>query len=213
MKAESRGTYVPENNLIAGIKEFEDNFYITLPRMKTGVPATLVKIPAGVSADTSPALEPFPSWEMNALGDCNALQNVQNIEIDAKGLIWIIDSGITETLNSAHTIRCPPKLLIYDLKKGATTTAYTFPDSVASHQTNFLYDIVVDDADGGYAYITDNSARDPGKVSIKKGSFLFYNYLSFFFCRLICLKCSKIYENSRILLKYSLHFFNVYGGR
>lgn len=162
-RAESRGMYVPENNIIAGIKLFADYFYITLPRMKSGVPATLTRIVAGVAQDTAPALEPYPSWEMNSLGDCNALQNVQNVEIDAKGQMWIIDSGITETLNSAHTIRCPPKILIFDIKTNSTVTSYTFPDTVASYQSNFLYDLVVDDTEGGYAYITDNSARDPGK--------------------------------------------------
>lgn len=161
--ATSRGLYVPENNIIAGIKHFEDYFYLTLPRMKNGVPVTLARIPSGLSLDTAPSLEPFPSWDMNSLGDCNALQNVQNIEIDPKGQIWIIDSGRTETLSSTPTTRCSPKILIVDIKKNMTTTAYTFPDSVASFQSNFLYDLVVDDTDGGYAYITDNSARDPGK--------------------------------------------------
>lgn len=162
--AVSKGLYVPENNIIAGIKHFGENFYITLPRMKNGVPTTLAKIPAGVVEDTAPALTPFPSWEMNTLGDCNALQNVQNVEIDAKGQIWIIDSGRTETLSTSPSIRCPPKLIIFDIKKNMTTTAYTFPDSVASFNSNFLYDIVVDDTDSGYAYITDNSAKDPGEL-------------------------------------------------
>lgn len=161
--AVSKGLYVPENNIIAGIKHFGDNFYITLPRMKNGVSATLAKIPAGIAQDTSPAFTPFPSWEMNNLGDCNALQNVQNVEIDTKGQMWIIDSGRTETMSASSNVRCPPKLIIFDIKKNITTTAYTFPDTVASFTTNYLYDIVVDDVDGGFAYITDNSVKDPGE--------------------------------------------------
>lgn len=159
----SKGLYVPENNIIAGIKHFGEEFYVTLPRMKNGVPATLAKIPAGIVQDTAPAFSPFPSWEMNNLGDCNALQNVQNVEIDSKGQIWIIDSGRTETLSTTPTVRCPPKLIIFDIKRNMTTTAYTFPDTVASFNSNYLYDIVVDDTDGGFGYITDNSAKDPGK--------------------------------------------------
>lgn len=160
--AVSKGTYVPENNIISGIAHFEDHFYVTLPRMKKGVPATLARIPAGIVKDTSPDLEPFPTWEMNVLDDCNALQNVQNVEVDPKGRMWIIDGGRTETLNAVDTYRCPPKLVIFDIKKNTTTTAYTFPENVASPNSSFLYDIVVDDTDGGYAYITDNSRRDPG---------------------------------------------------
>lgn len=158
----ARSSYIPENNIISGITHFEDYFYVTLPRMKNGVPATLARIPAGIVQDTSPSLEPFPSWEMNALDDCNALQNVQNVEVDPKGQMWIIDGGRTETLNPVDTMRCPPKLVIFDVKKNMTTTTYTFPGNVASPNTSFLYDIVVDNTDGGYAYITDNSRKDPG---------------------------------------------------
>ncbi|XP_023012970.2 yellow-1 [Leptinotarsa decemlineata] len=161
--AEANGAYIPENNIIAGIKHFDDYFYLSLPRMKSGVPATLARIPAGMTQDTSPLLEPFPSWEMNKLDDCDSLQNVQNVEIDPKGQIWIIDGGRTDTLLNPVS-RCPPKLVIFDIKKNATTTAYTFPNNVANANHSFLYDIVVDDTDSGYAYITDNSGTDPGIV-------------------------------------------------
>lgn len=160
--AVSNAAYIPENNILSGITHFEDHFYVTLPRMKSGVPATLARIPAGMVKDTSPLLEPFPTWEMNALNDCNSLQNVQNVEVDPKGQMWIIDGGRTETLSPVDTYRCPPKLVIFDIKKNMTTTAYTFPENVASPNTSFLYDIVVDNTDGGYAYITDNSRKDPG---------------------------------------------------
>ncbi|KAH0809686.1 hypothetical protein GEV33_013106 [Tenebrio molitor] len=161
--ATAKGMYIPENNVIAGVKYFEDHFYITLPRMKGGVPATLTRIKAGPAHDASPNLEPFPSWAMNSVEDCNNLQNVQNVEIDARGQIWIIDGGRTETLMTP-VVKCAPKLLIYDIKAERVTTVHNFPEEVASKNGSFLYDIVVDHTDGGYAYITDNSARDPGII-------------------------------------------------
>lgn len=164
--AVSKGMYIPDNNIIAGIKYFEDHFYITLPRMKSGVPATLTRIKAGNPGDPSPKLEPFPSWEMNGIENCNNLQNVQNIEIDTKGQMWIIDGGRINTLQGPMS-KCAPKLVIFDLKNNRSTTIYNFPDEVAAKNGSFLYDIVVDDTDAGYAYITDNSVSDPGE-------FLFY---------------------------------------
>lgn len=41
---------------------------------------------------------------------------------------------------------------------------HEFPQDVAMHGNNYLNKIVVDDAAGGYAYITDNSGTDPGIV-------------------------------------------------
>lgn len=160
--ATATGLYIPENTVISGIKYFEDYFYLTLPRMKKGVPATLARIPAGPTQDTAPHLEPFPTWGMNEIGDCNNLQNVQNIEIDTKGQVWILDVGRVETLKEP-VVKCAPKLVVYGLREKRVTLVYNFPEEVAAKNSSFLYDLVVDDSEGGFVYITDNSATSPGK--------------------------------------------------
>mgnify|MGYP005983713773 CR=1 FL=1 len=161
--ATAKGLYVPENVVVSGVKYHDDFFYVTLPRMKEGVPATLTRIPAGQVQDYAPDLEPFPSWEMNDVEDCMNLQNVQNVEIDAKGQMWIIDGGRVQTLTKP-VVKCPPKLVIYDVKGMSVKEVHQFPEEVASRNGSFLYDLVVDNTDEGFAYITDNSAHDPGEV-------------------------------------------------
>lgn len=156
--------YIPENNIISGIKYFDGFYYLSLPRMKNGVPATLARISAANNADTAPLLEPYPSWEANEIDNCNAFQNVQNIEIDPKGQIWIIDGGHTSTLQQPPIDRCPPKLTVYDIRSNRTIITYPFPENVANKQDSYLYDLVVDNTDGDYAYITDNSGKDPGII-------------------------------------------------
>lgn len=163
-RAISSQEYIPENNVISGIKYFEGFYYVTLPRMKNGVPATLARISALNNADTAPLLEPYPSWNANVVDDCAAFQNVQNIEIDPKGQIWIIDGGHTSTLQQPPIERCPPKLVIYDIHTNRTVVTYPFPENVANKQDSYLYDLVVDNTDGDYAYITDNSGKDPGII-------------------------------------------------
>lgn len=163
-RAISSQEYIPENNVISGIKYFDGFYYITLPRMKNGVPATLARISARNNVDTAPLLEPYPSWEANMRDNCNSFQNVQNIEIDPKGQVWIIDGGHTSTLQQPPIERCPPKLVIYDIHTNRTVVTYPFPENVANKQDSYLYDLVVDNSDGDYAYITDNSGKDPGII-------------------------------------------------
>lgn len=167
------GKYIPEHNHISGVKQFEDYLYITVPRMKNGVPATLTRIPYNPkdSVNTAPLLEPYPSWEINVEGDCNSLQNVQNVEIDTKGYLYILDGGRTQTLVKSPSNICRPRLIIYDTKLNQTVTTYIFPQDMTSFGS-FLYDLVVDDVDGGYLYISDNSGIDPAIIvySIKEGT-------------------------------------------
>lgn len=112
---------------------------------------------------------------MNEVGNCSALQFVQGIAIDTDGIMWVIDSGRVDTLSlgSTRQINCQPKLLLLDLKRnGSIIHRYHFPDDVASRGNNYLNRIVIDDASGGFAYITDNSGSDPG---------WFYKLFPFFF--------------------------------
>lgn len=165
------GKYNPKNVHISGVTYFEDYLYLTVPRMKEGVPATLARIPANANKnDTAPLLAPFPSWEMNIEGDCTALQNVQNVEIDPTGLLWILDGGRTGTLTKTPSIKCQPRLVIFDIKSNTTVHTYSFPQEMVNNGS-FLYDLVVDDVDGGYAYISDNSGVDPAIIvySMRKG--------------------------------------------
>lgn len=182
------GEYIPQNNIISDVKGYGKRLYLSLPRMLPGVPATLgYIIQPENNGRTDPEVEAFPSWEMNMRGNCSALQFVQGIAIDKEGILWAVDSGRSETLVQGYykkkrnyhyyllifnyiisgppRFSCPPKIVLLDLKFGGRLVhRYEFPEEVASPGTNYLNKIVVDDAFGGYAYITDNSGVDPGIV-------------------------------------------------
>lgn len=71
----------------------------TIPRMLPGSPATLGYIVApDNNGRTDPEIEPYPNWAMNQIGNCSALQFVQGIAIDARGILWAVDSGRVNTL-------------------------------------------------------------------------------------------------------------------
>ncbi|XP_055593777.1 protein yellow-like [Uranotaenia lowii] len=162
-----RGEYVPRNVIISDCKPYANRLYVTIPRMLAGVPATLgYFVRPDNNGRTDPEIEPFPSWQMNKRGNCSALQFVQGIAIDKFGIMWVVDSGRTETLHrGTNHVTCPPKLLLLDLKRNGTVVwRYEFPEDVVPAGMNYLNKIVVDDAFGGFAYITDNSGGDPGIV-------------------------------------------------
>lgn len=133
--------------------------------MLDGVPATLAYIPAQQNDTTAPKLKPFPSWNDNTIGNCDALQFVQNIEIDRNGIMWILDNGRVGTLTQHPSIKCPPSIVRIDLKSGENKIERTpFPPETVNPTTSYLNDLVIDNRDGDYAYITDNSAVDPGII-------------------------------------------------
>ncbi|CAB0044507.1 unnamed protein product [Trichogramma brassicae] len=61
------GTFIPENNLPLGLEISKDRIFVSLPRWKKGIPATLATISTN-SDDRSPKLKPYPDWRWHHLG-------------------------------------------------------------------------------------------------------------------------------------------------
>ena len=120
-----------QNYLLGNVRMYENTFYISVPRYKTGVPATLNKVQIlsderkmNVSRKisqppNSPKLQPFPNLKQNKVGDCKALQNVVALEIDPLGRLWVVDSGKAAIYSYTSDYRnsCKAKLHIYQLGK------------------------------------------------------------------------------------------------
>ena len=89
----ANGNYLPRNSAVNGIKLYKDKVYVTVPRLKEGVPSTLnviIENPDAAATNVSHILRPYPSWEMQTVGNCSALQRVQSMEIDPQtGYMWI----------------------------------------------------------------------------------------------------------------------------
>ena len=82
------------------------------------------------------------------------------MEIDPNtDFMWIIDVGRIN-INEPHpNNKCPPKLVIYDMKRDSVIRVHVFPPDVVSRQSSFMNDIVLDYVDGraSFAYITDTN--------------------------------------------------------
>eukprot|EP01124_Arcella_intermedia_P016930 TRINITY_DN2354_c0_g1_i1.p1 TRINITY_DN2354_c0_g1~~TRINITY_DN2354_c0_g1_i1.p1 ORF type:complete len:392 (-),score=56.59 TRINITY_DN2354_c0_g1_i1:96-1271(-) len=140
------GRFIVSNNSIAGIKVWQNQIFVTVPRWKDGVPSTLNKV---VYKDNKPVLQPYPSWEWQQIGNPNKLQYIQSMEIDSRGWMWILDVSRIDLVGPGQ-----PKLLIWDLVHNCSIRVYHFPSSTFPLEGSFANDIVVDETNG-YAYISN----------------------------------------------------------
>jgi hypothetical protein len=152
----SNEKFIEENNIITGIKvdKFR-NIYVTVPRWRPGVPATLNKlVKADETSDGEFVLEPYPSWDIQQEGVEGDLQNVQSMTIDSKNRMWVIEVGRRNFLPPYTSIDGNPGIWIIDLNTGVVISKYYFPSSVAPNSTTFLNDIVLDET-LDVAYLSD----------------------------------------------------------
>uniref|UniRef100_A0A6V7K7C7 Uncharacterized protein n=1 Tax=Bracon brevicornis TaxID=1563983 RepID=A0A6V7K7C7_9HYME len=159
--------YIPINNIISNAKVWKDRIYVTLPRYMHGVPVTLGSLPrdsAYSETKNRPQVEAYPSFAMQAIGECDSFQSVQGIEIDTYGRLWVLDSGRIETLTADPLSYCPPRLVIIDLETNSVLRSYEFPDDVTPRNHSLLTGIVLDSSDGVFAYIMDVNQVDPGII-------------------------------------------------
>lgn len=96
---EAAKVYKPGAAAPAGVKYHSDRLYLAIPRTSRHSPVTLAwvtQLPSELT-ETNPLLTPYPGWAMNQLAgtsseaECRALQNVHSMEIDRKGIMWVLD--------------------------------------------------------------------------------------------------------------------------
>ncbi|BFZ25282.1 hypothetical protein BsWGS_28321 [Bradybaena similaris] len=158
-QAIKNGSFVPERNLLAGIKVYKGDVYLAIPRWMwiSGVPVTLAKV---VTVQGQSKLRPYPNWAAQKQGDCQALQYVQSMEIDPNtGLMYALDSGrVGNVIDQSEFLNlCPARIVVFDLNTDTQVESYELPDDVVSRSHNAINDIVLDYVAGEvrYAYFTD----------------------------------------------------------
>ncbi|MCC7206674.1 MAG: SMP-30/gluconolactonase/LRE family protein [Anaerolineae bacterium] len=140
------------------------NYYLSVPRWSPGIPATVNRIQV---VDGKPMLAAYPNWQMNTIGDPNALQSVLGWEIDELNRAWFLDQGHIE---GKRCIDGAQKIVCWDLTENRLVESIPIPDAIASYDASFLNDLVVDNKNG-FLYIADSGIfSDP-----LQGGLIVYN--------------------------------------
>lgn len=155
------GEFVPSNNLPLGVDRWRNRLFVTMPRWKNGVPASLATLPLP-AVERSPQMRPYPSWDWHAnpeavQPDCSRLMSVYRIWIDECERLWILDAGIVNATVQINPV-CPPKIIAFDLRTDQPLFSYELPaDQVKedSLHSNMVVDIRNGRCQDAYAYITD----------------------------------------------------------
>lgn len=153
--------FIPQNNLPLGIEVWRDRLFVSMPRWKQGVPATLATLPLPADEkNRSPPMMPYPSWsDQSSVNnpDCSKLMSVYRMHIDECERLWVIDSGIVNATILPNQI-CPPKIVAFDLKTDRIVVNYELPPEQVkqdSFHTNILVDIRENKCDDAFVYVPD----------------------------------------------------------
>ncbi|CAH0715827.1 unnamed protein product, partial [Brenthis ino] len=159
---ESRN-FIPENNIPMGLEIFGDRLFITVPRWKYGVPASLNYINLKDNSTKSPKLTPYPNWAAHSLNTDGRPEIVSpfRIRADKCDRLWVLDNGKVGNLEN-DTVKFLPALIIYDLKTDTLLRTYVFPEDQIKEESGFA-NIAVEDTDCDNTYVY---AGDLGKPAI-----------------------------------------------
>ncbi|XP_063230646.1 protein yellow [Bacillus rossius redtenbacheri] len=151
------GSYVPKNVIATRAQILGDEVFVALPRFKRGNPVTLAKLSLAYRGCQA-SLAPFPCWSLQEEGDCHALQSVVDLFLDAHGVLWVLDTGVVDSLEEPVR-RCPPKVVAFSAKTGKLLRV--LPLGELACPLSRLQQLVVDYARDGhcYVYVSDAAAR------------------------------------------------------
>lgn len=152
----SSGKYISKNVIATRAQIIDDTVYMALPRYKSGVPATLAKT-TFKKGTCQATLTPFPCWSMQEEGNCQSLQSVVDIVADRNNIVWALDVGIVNTLETPIR-RCPPKVVAISTKTGKVLKTISLEKLVT--QSSRLQYLAIDYQSENHCFIYVSDAAE-----------------------------------------------------
>ncbi|XP_046621388.1 protein yellow isoform X1 [Neodiprion virginianus] len=155
--------YNREDNLPLGLEVAGDKLFITVPRWRSGVAASLNYIKLNDTSE-SPLLNPYPSWEAHHYGAAGVPEVVSTFRIraDRCGRLWVLDTGLADILGSPEQ-QAPPTLVVYDLANDQILRKFVIPEMQRTGESLFANIAVEDEScEDSFGYLADLGS--PGLV-------------------------------------------------
>ncbi|XP_011494303.1 PREDICTED: protein yellow-like [Ceratosolen solmsi marchali] len=111
--------------------------FMAIPRLEQGVPIAIGYVTDAISKEGNPLIAPYPSWEWNKLGDCDAITSAYRIQIDECGRLWVLDTGVIGDQRV-----CRPQLLSFCLTTNKLLSRYRFPRDQYNEKSLFVTPLV-----------------------------------------------------------------------
>ncbi|XP_045497355.1 protein yellow-like [Colias croceus] len=175
------GQYIQSNVIPLGVERWKNRVFVSTPRWKKGIPASLSVLPV-VAQETSPPLTPYPNWDWHTADNCTGITSVFRMVIDHCGIMWVLDSGQIEAFETPRQL-CPPTLIAIDLEKDTIVGKFPIPEQFVL-QDSLITNIIVDSRDPQckdlHVYISD--VRRYGLIVFRgaDGEFWKFNHYTFY---------------------------------
>ncbi|KAJ8680521.1 hypothetical protein QAD02_016308 [Eretmocerus hayati] len=148
--------YKLEDNLPLGLEAAGDRLFITVPRWRKGVVASLNYIKIN-DTRTSPPLIPYPNWNAHQYSShvLPELISPFRVRADRCNRLWVLDTGLVDILGEPQQ-QAAPALVVYDLDTDQILRRYSIPEDQRTPDSLFA-NIVVEDysCDDAHAYLAD----------------------------------------------------------
>ncbi|CAH0719376.1 unnamed protein product, partial [Brenthis ino] len=155
-RAIQTGQFNQINVIPLGIERWRNRVFVSTPRWKKGVPATLSSLPV-TAQEESPLLTPFPSWDWHNADNCTGFTSIYRMSIDHCGVMWVLDSGQVEAFETPRQL-CPPTLFAISLDTDTVLGRFPIPSEYVL-QNSLITNLVVDSRDAQcrdlHVYIAD----------------------------------------------------------
>ncbi|XP_060849787.1 protein yellow-like [Rhopalosiphum padi] len=152
------GRYVAKNVIATRAQVWGDRAFVLTPRFRSGVPFTVSTVRLECEQRCWPMLSPYPCWALHDEGDPNAIQNAVDIYLDPTGLLWVLDSGLVNTVEQPVR-RTQPRIFAIDVKTDKVVKQFDLSGLVCS--ASRLNYITADYGDDGraFVYVSDAATR------------------------------------------------------